>query len=329
MSDKLFTYIEQAKGNEVIQNALAKANSIIAKFDRPACSISGGGDSDIMLDILSKVDTEHKVIYVWFDTGIEYQATKNHLRYLEEKYGIHIQKEKAVKPIPLACKEYGQPFLSKQVSEMISRLQAHGFQWEDEPFDVLIKKYPRCKCALLWWTNGKENTSGGYSRFNIEYNKYLKEFMIANPPKFKISNKCCEYAKKKVAHQFIEKSDCDLDIIGVRKSEGGVRASAYKNCFSDNNTKTSQYRPLFWFTDSDKTTYENIFDIKHSDCYEVYGLKRTGCVGCPYGRKLNEELSVVEHYEPKLLKAINNIFKDSYEYTRQYHQFVEEQKKLS
>lgn len=295
----------------------------------PLAPSAGGGDSDIMLDILSKVDTEHKVIYVWFDTGIEYQATKNHLRYLEEKYGIHIQKEKAVKPIPLTCKEYGQPFLSKQVSEMISRLQAHGFQWEDEPFDVLIKKYPRCKCALLWWTNGKENTSGGYSRFNIEYNKYLKEFMIANPPKFKISNKCCEYAKKKVAHQFIEKSDCDLDIIGARKSEGGVRASAYKNCFSDNNTKTSQYRPLFWFTDSDKTTYENIFDIKHSDCYEVYGLKRTGCVGCPYGRKLNEELSVVEHYEPKLLKAINNIFKDSYEYTRQYHQFVEEQKKLS
>lgn len=40
--DKLFTYIEQAKGNEVIQNAFAKANSIISKFERPACSISGG-----------------------------------------------------------------------------------------------------------------------------------------------------------------------------------------------------------------------------------------------------------------------------------------------
>ena len=282
-----------------------------------------------MLDIMSKVDTEHKVIYVWFDTGIEYQATKNHLDYLEEKYGIHIQREKAVKPIPSACKECGQPFLSKQVSEMISRLQAHGFQWEDEPFDVLIKKYPKCKCALLWWTNGRAGTSGGYSRFNIEYNKFLKEFMIANPPKFKISNKCCEYAKKKVAHQFGKKFNCDLDIIGVRKSEGGVRASAYKNCFSDNNTKTSQYRPLFWFTDSDKINYENIFDIKHSDCYEVYGLKRTGCVGCPYGRKLEDELSIVKEYEPRLLKAINNIFKDSYEYTRQYHQFVAEQKKMS
>ena len=41
--DKLFTYIEQAKGNEVIQNAFAKANSIISRFERPACSISGGG----------------------------------------------------------------------------------------------------------------------------------------------------------------------------------------------------------------------------------------------------------------------------------------------
>lgn len=327
--DKLFTYIEQAKGNEVIQNAFAKANSIISKFERPACSISGGGDSDIMLDIMSKVDTEHKVIYVWFDTGIEYQATKNHLDYLEEKYGIHIQREKAVKPIPSACKEYGQPFLSKQVSEMISRLQVHGFQWEDEPFDVLIKKYPKCKCALLWWTNGRSSTSGGCSRFNIEYNKFLKEFMIANHPKFKISNKCCEYAKKKVAHQFGKKLDCDLDVIGVRKAEGGARASAYKNCFSDNNAKASQYRPLFWFTNNDKITYENIFNVKHSDCYEIYGLKRTGCVGCPYGRKLNEELAIVEKYEPRLLKAINNIFKDSYEYTRQYHQFVAEQKKMS
>ena len=81
-----------------------------------------------MLDILSKVDTKHKVIYVWFDTGIEYQATKNHLNYLEEKYGIHIQREKAIKSIPFSCKEYGQPFLSKHVSEQIDRLQRHGFQ---------------------------------------------------------------------------------------------------------------------------------------------------------------------------------------------------------
>lgn len=331
MSDKLFTYIEQAKGNEVIQNALAKANSIIAKFDRPACSISGGGDSDIMLDILSKVDTEHKVIYVWFDTGIEYQATKNHLNYLEEKYGIHIQREKAIKSIPFSCREYGQPFLSKHVSEQIDRLQRHGFQWEDEPYEVLKNKYDNCDSALKWWTNSYETTTRGYSQFNVNYNSLLKEFLLSNPPRFKVSKKCCEYAKKAVAHNFAKKNQLDLFVVGVRKSEGGTRSTSYSNCFSDHSSdnKLSQYRPLFWFKDDDKIAYENIFDIKHSDCYEVYGLKRTGCVGCPYGRRLNEELSVVEEYEPKLLKAINNIFKDSYEYTKQYHKFVEEHKKSS
>lgn len=40
--NRLYTYIEMAKGNATIQNAFAKANSIISKFERPACSISGG-----------------------------------------------------------------------------------------------------------------------------------------------------------------------------------------------------------------------------------------------------------------------------------------------
>lgn len=292
---------------------------------------AGGGDSDIMLDILSKVDTEHKVIYVWFDTGIEYQATKNHLNYLEEKYGIHIHRAKAIKPIPFSCKEYGQPFLSKHASEQIDRLQRHGFQWEDEPYEVLKNKYHNCDSALKWWTNSYETTTRGFSQFNINYNSFLKEFLLDHPPSFKISKKCCEYAKKSVAHNFAKTNQIDVFIVGVRKSEGGTRSTAYNNCFSDNSStnKLSQYRPLFWFKDSDKAAYENIFDIKHSDCYEVYGLKRTGCVGCPYGRNLEYELDVVKEYEPKLLKAINNIFKDSYEYTKQYHKFVEEHKKSS
>lgn len=282
-----------------------------------------------MLDIMSKVDTEHKVIYVWFDTGIEYQATKNHLDYLEEKYGIHIQREKAIKSIPFSCREYGQPFLSKYVSEQIDRLQRHGFQWKDEPYEVLKDKYHNCDSSLKWWTNSYEVTTRGYSQFNVNYNRLLKEFLIYNPPRFKISKKCCEYAKKAVAHNFAKKNQIDVFIVGVRKSEGGTRSTSYSNCFSDHSSdnKLSQYRPLFWFKDDDKIAYENIFDIKHSDCYEVYGLKRTGCVGCPYGRRLNEELSVVEEYEPKLLKAVNCVFKDSYDYTRQYRKYIEEQKK--
>lgn len=45
-----------------------------------------------MLDLISKIDKDRKVRYIWFDTGLEYQATKDHLKYLEEKYHIEIER---------------------------------------------------------------------------------------------------------------------------------------------------------------------------------------------------------------------------------------------
>lgn len=114
---------------------------------------------------------------------IEYQTTKEHLKYLEEKYDIEIHREKAKAPVPLGNKKYGVPFLSKNVSNMMWRLQSHGFQWEDDTFENLYKKYPNCKCALLWWTNSK----GEDSHFNIKRNTWLKEFLMKNPPQFQIS----------------------------------------------------------------------------------------------------------------------------------------------
>lgn len=82
----------------------------------------------------------HFVEYVFFDTDIEYQATKEHLTYLEDKYNIDISKERAKCPVPSSNKRYGVPFLSKHVSEMIYRLQKHNFKWEDDTFENLYKK---------------------------------------------------------------------------------------------------------------------------------------------------------------------------------------------
>lgn len=309
--------------NTIIFDSFCKMISEYNKHNKIVCSISGGGDSDIVCDICSKVDINKKIIYVFFDTGLEYNATKNHLRYLEVKYGIDIIRINAVKPIPLCNKIYGQPFLSKTVSEMIMRLQRHDFKWEDRPFDELIKEYPKCKSALQWWCDEKGNNS----MFNISRNKYLKEFMIENPPTFAISNKCCYYAKKLPAKKFYKEYGADLSIIGIRKAEGGARAGAYKNCFTQKENSTDEYRPIFWYVNSDKLDYEKTFDITHSKCYTEYGLKRTGCCGCVFGRNFEFELKVLEQYEPKLFKAVNNIFKDSYEYTRKYRKFVEDKNK--
>jgi 3'-phosphoadenosine 5'-phosphosulfate sulfotransferase (PAPS reductase)/FAD synthetase len=301
------------KSDEIIKS-FVKGYSIINKdmYKRPICSISGGSDSDIMLDLIYRIDEQKKVTYVWFDTGLEYKATKEHLKYLENRYNIEIRRERAVKPIPVCTREYGQPFLNKLASDYISRLQRHGFDWKTGEFDELYEQYPNCKGVLLWWCNKRQDP-----RFNINRNKWLKEFLIRNPPTFKISNKCCTYAKKKA----VARLNKDLEIVGIRKAEGGIRAAAYKNCYTQGE---NQYRPLFWFKEEDKRVYEQAFGIKHSDCYEKWGLLRTGCVGCPYGRELFYELDVVSTFEPNMYKAVNNIFKESYEYTKQYRQFVKE-----
>lgn len=319
----------QIIGDNLVR-AWAKINS--PRYQKIVCSISGGSDSDVMLDIVWRCDKDNKVTYVWFDTGLEYQATKDHLKYLENKYNIEIKPYKAIKPIPTTCRTLGQPFISKNAAEMIDRLQRHNFKWEDKPLEELLREYCSwnekkqdwvgCKGAIMWWCNANRT-----SRFCINHNKWLKEFMIQNPPSFKISKKCCIYAKEKVAENIISMDGYDLNIFGVRKAEGGIRSTAYKSCFSENISGSDSYRPLFWYKNEDKIDYEVAYQVVHSKCYTEYGLTRTGCAGCPYGRDFEFELNVIQKYEPKLYKAVNNIFKDSYEYTRKYREFVKKMNK--
>ena len=318
--------IAESSPNIEILNSWLVTDNKLKRCRKAFVAVSGGSDSDMLVHLFATLDDKGKAVYGFFNTGLEFYATKKHLKYLEERYGIEIVEIKAVKPIPLCVRQHGVPFLSKQVSEFIERLQRHNFKWEDKPFDELYREYPKCRAALRWWCND----FGKGSRFNIAYNTWLKEFMIANPPTFRISNKCCHYAKKLVAKRFIEDGGFDLNVSGVRKAEGGARASAYKNCFTPETDKAAaQYRPLFWYKKETKQEFEQTYGIKHSDCYEVWGLPRTGCSGCPFGQNLEEELAACEKYEPKMYKALINVFGASYEYTRKYRAFQEEMRRKS
>ena len=308
-----------------ISNAIRKLHAnLMFRSERAVVSISGGADSDMMLDMILALEPEKnypfdEIHYVWFDTGIEYTATKQHLRDLEEKYGITIERKKAKVPVPLGCKSCGQPFVSKQISQYISRLQAHDFQWEDEPFDILYKRYPNCKAALRWWCN----EFGEGSRLNIEKWRLLKEFMIANPLDFPISDGCCKGAKKDVAHDCLREIKATINVVGIRKSEGGARAMAYNSCFSEPSRRgeAAQFRPLFFITDQDKELYCERRGVIHSDLYEKHGFRRTGGACCPFGSRFEQELQVAEQLDPGLARAAKNIFSAAYEYTRAYRQF--------
>lgn len=275
-----------------------------------------------MLDMVIRCGGKDKSDFVFFDTGIEYEATYEHLDYLEKKYGIEIIRVKPVKTIAESVKQYGVPLFDKMVSENIYYLKMHGFEWEDDSFENLYEKYGSVKEGLKWWTDDGIEISNWFA---ISKRKHLKEFMMTNPPKFDVSRKCCIYAKKKASKIFEKQHDYDLKCMGLRRSEGGIRKIAHKSCYNTGE-KLDQFRPLWWFTDADRDEYSRFYDVVFSRCYTEYGLKRTGCVGCPYG-DFEIALKVMKEHEPKLYKFANAVFGEAYEYTRQYKKFREEKER--
>ena len=306
-------------GNGPIADMAVKCESVFATHRHALVSVSVGADSDVMVDLVERVRIEQpiEVTYVWFDTGMELDATRDQLAYLEHRYGVGILRERALKTIPVCCREFGQPFVSKMASRQISTLQRGGFLWEDEPYGVLVLRYPNMNVsAIKWWAN---EYATGTSMYRVDRNPWLKEFMTDNPPDFEISDKCCAYAKKGASADLIRRVGADLSMIGVRRSEGGTR-QLHDSCF-DHGARHDTYRPLFWLTSSDREAYEGLFGIEHSACYSDWGFARTGCTGCPFAADAEWQLDVIEDYEPRMARAARKVFAESYEYTRAYREY--------
>lgn len=171
---KLTSILEQVQDNHIIYESFEKADKILnhSGYQNIAVSVSGGADSDLMIDICEKVGA--KVRYVFFNTGIEYQATLEHLDWLENKYGINIERIMAPVPVPLGVKKYGQPFLSKFVSEAIGSLQRHGFEFRDDCEGDYPIGY------LKWWNNEHCHEGFKSSQFDVNFN--INSFLIYKRP---------------------------------------------------------------------------------------------------------------------------------------------------
>lgn len=130
--------------NLAIEDSYAKAESVFSKYapSQVAVGISGGADSDIVLDICQRFDLDRKFHYCFFDTGMEMNATRRHLDFLEDRYGVKIERVRAYKSVPQSVREYGVPFTSKYASEQIRSLQKHNFPFVDGSLEELHEKYP-------------------------------------------------------------------------------------------------------------------------------------------------------------------------------------------
>ena len=53
--------LNAAPENELIRNTMKKADLLLNSYKNPVCSISGGSDSDVMLDLLERVRGNRKI----------------------------------------------------------------------------------------------------------------------------------------------------------------------------------------------------------------------------------------------------------------------------
>lgn len=302
------------------------------------CSYSGGADSDIMIDVIERARKAFSlppVKYVFFNTGLEMRATKDHVKRTAEKYGVEIHEVRPKVNIVQATRQHGVPFVSKIMSGGLSEWQKKGVPLSiaDEYNEAedkhakrleLKERYPKCESLINFLCCCNKD---GEPRPNIQLvinsSKYMLDFIRDCPPDFKISAKCCDYCKKQAAHEV--QKHYEMIITGERRDEGGMRSVPRKDntalCFTETANGQFRLRPLYYVSDKDKAWYKDYYGIRYSDAYEVYGLTRTGCCGCPISYKAIDDLELIKPYEPNVVKAAWNLFGKSYLYRQKYNEY--------
>lgn len=313
----------------------------LREHPKAICSYSGGADSDILMHMIEQARTIlpslPPVKYVFFNTGLEMEATKRHVKAMEEKYGIEIETVRPKVNIVQATRKYGIPFVSKIMSSGLEEWQKKGIPLsiadeyaaaddKEAKRQELRERYPHCESVInfLCCCNAK-----GEPRPNIQLvinsSKYMLDFIRECPPDFRISAKCCDYCKKHVAHSV--QKDYEMIITGERRDEGGMRSVPRQGeansamCFTETASGQYRLRPLYYVSDADKAWYKDTWGIRYSDAYEVYGMKRTGCCGCSISHRATDDLELIRPYEPNLVKAAWAVFGDSYRYRQKYNEY--------
>lgn len=229
-----------------IQNTLGKMEHYLGNHNAICVGVSGGSDSDIIVHMIVTYFRHYleKIHFVLGNTGIEYQATKDHLDYLEERYGIEIEEIKG-RSVVGVVHECGVPVLSKEYSNKVEQYAKGNQSGKD-------------------WYEGRWRRPTGKQKALADA---IKERHI------RVSCKCCDISKKQPFAKYYRENGIDLVITGERRAEGGQRATRHSSCFEPNSHggKYDKYMPLFFWDDATKAYYKEQEGIRYSDCYEVWG----------------------------------------------------------
>lgn len=279
----------------LLEDRLTKIRSVIGKYgeEKFYISFSGGRDSTVMHYLFDMALPGNQIPRVYADTGIELNEIRKFVKAMQET-DPRIVMLKPTMPIKETLKAHGYPFCSKQHSAVWDIYKRHGFK------SISVKSY-------------YEHTFNYHANQcpNILKYQFSESFDYLN-----ISDKCCDYLKKKPMEQYSKESGRKIAIVGIMAAEGGRRSSAI--CLAFSGKKLKQFHPLApvshewenWFIEEYQIPLCKVY-------YPPYNFKRTGCKGCPFNLYLQRDLETLQTYFPNERKQCEDIWKPVYdEYRR-------------
>ncbi|MCQ2081647.1 MAG: phosphoadenosine phosphosulfate reductase family protein [Lachnospiraceae bacterium] len=278
--------------NFTLSDRIQKIQQINDKYnllDNAYLSFSGGRDSTVLHYLLDIALPGNKIPRVFINTGIEYKKIVEFVKGMaktDDRFVI-VAPSRNIKE---TLEEFGYPFKSKEHSQRLKE-----------------------------WQNG---CRGDYLKRYINGEKFIscpKKLKYQFEPDFnmKISDLCCNKMKKDPASKWSKENKRSVCITGMRAEEGGNRRTL--NCIvTTKNDSLKKFHPLTVVNEEWMDEFIKANNVKLCDLYyEPFNFQRTGCVGCPFNKKLQESLDILKVLVPDEYKRANIIWKPVYdEYIR-------------
>lgn len=284
------------------------------EYEEISISFSGGKDSTVLLDLLTKVHKSIKSkIYIVpvYAMEITFPST---LKFIRNTILEYKKKNKYIKDLELFAPklpwnqilhEKGFPIFSKQISVILNRL-----------------KRTNSKTGISRWAFSMLPTSRfmiSKSRLFLLDESFLRKWNEIDDLNFNhfFSEKCCDFVKGTLKH------DSRPSFVGTLALESEFRKRSWFNhgCNILNKTKPLS-RPLSIWNEKDIWKYIRTYKLNINEAYnynhslaeneQKLHFNRLGCTSCPFGSHIEElkyKRSLDYKKDLKIFMEKNNIDK--------------------
>lgn len=312
----------------LLQDRLGVIRSMNAKYDfekNGYISFSGGKDSTVVHHLVDMALPGNNIPRVYSNTGIEFNAIVDFVKEMQ-KTDQRIEIISPQKNIKATLDEVGYPFKSKQYSNWVKVYQKHADRID--PYFKMVQEDPSLLESYEWIhslpTNVKYIIKEFYgvrereretSTFTSIVPKSL-EYQFTQDFKLKVSDLCCVEMKEKPIKDYEKCTKRKVKILGLMKEEGGRRSTRLTCVFT--RGRAVSFSPLAVMSKEWEQWFIETYNVQLCKLYyPPFNFQRTGCKGCPYAIKLQEELDILEKYLPTEKKQCEIIWKPVYdEYRR-------------